>query len=174
MGKYLFVPACEVLEKDSLMGTMTAQRLSAGLSEWLRSDYDRIIVTGGIYLPPNIQTIPAGELMRGWLIDNGIDSENIICERWSLDTYQNIDFSMKLIAGDSNPQITIVSQWQHAMRFKITFWRLYNIKVNIVSVVYKMSLKAFLLECCYILYHLLDKKGTLFFAKKNRENRTFS
>ena len=38
---------------------------------WIR-DNDLIIVTGGIYLPPEIQTTPSGILMREWLVHHGV------------------------------------------------------------------------------------------------------
>ena len=115
MSQYIFIPSCEVAPLNSLENTQTLKRLKKGLAIW--QNHNRtIIVSGGIYLPPNVQTVPSGQLMKIWLIANGVPAEQIIAETNSRDTYENISGAMQLISSDTNPQITVVSQWQHCFR----------------------------------------------------------
>jgi len=50
----------------------TPKRLLAGLNCWKTGQYDLIVTTGGVYMPPNIQTIPAARLMADWLTARGV------------------------------------------------------------------------------------------------------
>lgn len=171
--KYLLIPSCEVLPLDSLENTQTLERLQAGLLEWEKNAYDFIIVSGGIYLPPEIQTIPCAILMRNWLVENNVSEENIICETSSRDTYENIECSMKLILDDKYSKITVVSHWQHCLRFKTTFWRKYKKRIYVIPMWNMLSLKGFILEWIFLAIHIVDKNGTSRFVAKVRNDRTF-
>lgn len=170
--RYLLIPACEVKKKNSLAGTTTKKRLKKGVVLWKKGVYDAIIVTGGIYLPPQIQTIPSGNLMKEWLREKGISSESIICENRSRDTYENIQGTLSLIAEDRDPQLTVVTHWQHALRFWVTFRLAFGVKICIKPMYYRIGWKNFLLEWPMLFCHLVDKKGTGFIARSNREKRS--
>jgi hypothetical protein len=171
--KFLFIPSCEVAAQNTLDGTTTEKRLVAGINLWNKGGFDKIIVTGGIYLPPNLQTIPSGELMRDWLINQGVPAEKIVCENKSRDTYENISEALKLVADDHNPAFTVITHWQHALRFWITFRPTDKYKVKIIPLWYWYGIKTFVLEWFILLVHLFDKKGTGWIATKNRQARTF-
>lgn len=170
--RYLLIPSCEVATKDNLEGTTTERRLVRGLALWQSGGYDAIIVTGGIYQTEDSQTIPSGELMRRWLVERGVARHQIICEKTSRDTYENISQAMALIDNDHDPNITVVTHWQHALRFWITFRRAHEQKVRIAPMWYWIGIKAFVLEWGMLLIHLFDKKGTGRVAAKNKAART--
>jgi hypothetical protein len=170
--KYLFIPSCEVAPKNRLTGTTTLKRLVYGLSLWRGSRYDFIIVSGGVYLPPHTQTIASGKLMKEWLVDQGVSAERILSEEEARDTYENISGSLELIK-DSTPDITVVSHWQHAIRFWITFRLAHQLRARIVPMWYWVDLKVFVLEWIILLVHLMDPKGTGRIATGNRKARTY-
>ncbi|HMB26187.1 MAG TPA: hypothetical protein VKP03_02095 [Patescibacteria group bacterium] len=57
------MPAGGIIKKDKLSLADTLQRCKKALDLWKTKEYEKILVTGGIFLPPNIQTKPAGDLM---------------------------------------------------------------------------------------------------------------
>lgn len=170
--KYLFIPSNEVAEKNSLKNTKTLKRLKKGLIIWKKGKFDKIIVAGGIYLPEKIQSRPSGELMKEWLIKQNIPAEKIICENKSRDTYENISGVLEIIKDDPKPEITVITHWQHALRFKITFRRAHKMKIKIIMMWYWVDLKTFIFEWPFLLIHIIDKTGNSSIVKKNRSNRT--
>ena len=170
--RYLFIPSCEVAQFDSLEGTMTEKRLVRGLQIWRSGGYDMIIVSGGVYLPPEIQKTPSGRLMKEWLVEKDIPASKVITEDRSRDTYENISFSLRLLE-DVEPKIMVVTHWQHAMRFWLTFKLAHKMKVRTERMWYWIGAKNFILEWAILLVHMFDRMGTGKIARKNRESRTY-
>lgn len=172
-ARVLFVPSCGVTEHNVLTPTDTLLRCEEGLKLWRSGDYDYILVTGGLFNPKHVQSIPAGMLMRGWFIARGVDPNKVIEETRSLDTFENIKFGLEELRkrGIPDRDITVVTQWQHAWRFAITFRRAYGIKVKRVPLEYAMSWKSWLIEFVLIAYHAYDRYGTKHVAQKNRDDR---
>src|SRR6056297_3410944 len=169
--KYLFIPSNDVRSLNKLKGTFTLKRLKKGLKKWKTKKYDKILVAGGLCYPAEQQTKTLGKLMKDWLISKGISADKIIAETESLDTYQNISGVMELISEDSNPEITVVTHWQHAWRFKITFWRMYGLKIKLIKMFYWVNLPNFVVEWVFLLIHLFDKNGNSWLVRKNRIQR---
>jgi len=172
MKKYLMIPSNEVFSLNQLRGTFTEKRLKRGFKIWKKGGYDKIIVSGGIFLPPHIQTVAAGLLMEDWLRTQRVWSENVLVEDKSRDTYENISLSLALIK-EEKPEITVVTHWQHALRFWVTFRRAHNVKVKIHPMFYWVDLKTFVMEWFILLVHLFDRDGTGKIATKNRLDRTY-
>lgn len=171
--RYLFVPSCEVAAQDKLVGTTTERRLIRALELWYSGNYDAIIVAGGMYLSPAVQTIPSGILMRIWLITNGVPSDRIVCEYRSRDTFENIAGALQLIHSDTNQRITVVTHWQHCLRFWITLSRGYRRKIQLVPMWYWIGLMGFLAEWAGLLVHVLNPKGDGLIASWHRKRRTY-
>ncbi len=171
--RYLLIPSCEVAPVDQLDGTETERRLNAGLAMWKRGQFEMIIVSGGVYMPPEIQTRPSGTLMKEWLVRCGVKEHLIIAETRSRDTYENISGVMDALWGKRTGTITVISQWQHALRFWITFHRAHGVAVEIIPLRYHVGLKRFLMEWLLILIHVFDKTGTSWLVRKNKQDRTF-
>lgn len=98
--------------------------------------------------------------------------DKIIVEIEALDTYQKISGIMDLISEDSDPEITVVTHWQHAFRFKIIFWRMYGLKVRLIKMFYWVSCFVFVFEWAFLFLYLFDKKRNSWLVKKNREQRS--
>lgn len=171
--KYLIIPSNEVFPLNSLRGTFTEKRLNRGFKIWKKGRYDKIIVSGGIFLPPNVQTVAAGRLMEDWLRTRGVPAENILVEDKSRDTYENISESLALLTKEEKPECTVVTHWQHALRFWVTFRRAHKVKAKIHPMFYWVDIKTFILEWFILLVHIFDRDGTGKIASKNRLDRTY-
>ncbi len=165
------IPLGGVVEKNKLVQD-TIKRIEAGLKKYRKGDFDFILLSGGIFLPPKIQTIPGARLMAKYLVKKGISYHQIILEERSLDTFQNVKFSTSklFLMGIKNPEITVITQWQHAIRFWICF-RAYNLKISLEPINYQIPITDWLKEWLFILYHIYDRKGKKYLALKNREKR---
>jgi hypothetical protein len=170
--RYLLIPSCEVATKNKLAGTITERRLVRGLELWRTGNYDAIIVMGGIYLPLERQTIPLGILMKQWLMENSVPGKVIVCEDHSRDTFENISGALMLVADDPPPEFTVVTHWQHTLRFWATFRLAHRRKIHLIPMWHWIGLNGFVMEWAFLLIHIMDPQGTGWIATKNREMRS--
>lgn len=169
----LLIPSCGIEPVDHLSSKDTLIRLMHGLAEWQSRQYDLILVTGGVFNPRFVQTRPAGQLMKDWLVAMGIREDIILTENKSLDTFENVKYGIEVLQ-DNNAwpaDITVVTQWQHAVRFATTFLLGYKIKIRLCPAHYPISTKTALNEYFFMAYHLFDPKGNGLLAKHNRALR---
>ena len=64
------------------------------------------------------EDISEAEAMRGWLIEQGIDSDRILMEDKSTSTYENLKFALDII-GDKDAKIAVVTNNFHVYRAKL-------------------------------------------------------
>ena len=174
--RILLVPSGDIVNGTDLAPFNTLPRCERGLELFRSGRYDLILVTGGCFLPRHLQTEAAGSLMYRWFVEHGIRADQIVSETKSLDTFQNISMGMTALmaidSGDqSSWQITVVTQWQHAWRFWISFKAMYGLTIKRESLYYPMGFKRWLKEFALIAYHLYDKKGVGAIAQHNRNQR---
>ncbi|MDD5217882.1 MAG: YdcF family protein [Candidatus Omnitrophica bacterium] len=171
--KILLIPSCGIQPVDFPSPQDTLIRLRQGLKLWRMAAYDTILVTGGIFHPHWIQTRPAAHIMRDWLINQGVPEDYILTEDKSVDTFENVNNSVGvLMEADAWPaEITVVTQWQHALRFATTFLYGHGVWIKTFGLHYPVSLTTSLNECLFIAYHLLDPTGKGRLAARNRESR---
>ncbi len=108
--EYLIVLGAQV--KGTRVSKALSQRLIRA-AEYLREHEDtKVIVSGG---QGQGEDISEAEAMKAWLMDQGIEEERILKEDRSVNTSQNIRFSMELM---DNPQslVGIVSNDFHVFR----------------------------------------------------------
>ncbi len=166
------IPAGGIIKRDKL-DFDTLLRIERGVKIFYSRPayWDKILVSGGIFLPSEIQSISAAKLMATELIKRGISSKRIILEENSLDTFQNVEFSiLKCAEVGINPEITVVTQWQHAIRFWICF-RGYKLKIYLKPISYRVPIITWLKEWFFIIYHVYDRRGVRPLALKNRRER---
>ncbi len=171
--KVLLVPSCGISPVNQLTPTDTLLRCQRALKLWQSGKYDKILVSGGIFLPPQTQTKAAGVLMAEWLVSHGVPRRALIIEGRSVDTFGNIKFSLDRLKeiNVGKAEITVVTQWQHAVRFWISFFFGYGLWVKLHFMRYPISLRTWLKEWFLIIYHLYDPIGIKKIARKNREQR---
>lgn len=149
----------------------TKARCDRAFKLWCSGRYDLILVTGGV--TQSVKFPPDSTIMKTYFESLGVSSSLIIEENRALDTFQNVAFSLEKLddEGIRDFQITVVTQWQHAIRFAITFWLGHGLHIQIECVRYPMSAIYWCCEWLYIFYHLYDPRGVRYFARLNRRNR---
>lgn len=165
----LLVPSGDLRHDETsgkdVLGRYTLERCKRALELWKTDRYQIIITTGGLVLDLG----PGGSIMKNWFVEQGVPEGVIIVESQALDTFQNVRFSLKVLP--ENCRITVVSQWQHAIRFWLAF-KAYNVEIVRYPLHYKMRFQEWLVEWLFILYHLLDPKGGGLLARRSREERS--
>ena len=147
----------------------TKARCRAAVKYWREGNFDVIILAGGTY--------PNATVMKQWIEEKASRlSDKIIIENKSLDTYQNIANSLKIIKarypGRDIDEIGVVTNWQHGIRVRISLMFGYDIKqVKILPSQEPVTIKQWCLEWVFILIHLLDPRGDNVFAHINRAHR---
>ncbi len=167
ISSVLFVPSGGIVPLNQLAPD-TLHRCQKALELWRTNQSDKILVAGGICHSPEIQTVSAAELMKKWFTERGVDEKSIIVEPESLHTYDNIRLGLEKLkaAQIENPEITVVTQWQHTIRCWLTFKLGYGINVKRHPLHYPVPSNVWWREWAFIAYHALDWKGTGFFAKR--------
>lgn len=169
--RVLLIPACSVIAH-------LLERLEKGLWLWRTGEYDVMVLTGGKGKYPNEIAHTYNNRMRDWTMSQqGHPTEaQLIIENQSCDTYSNIALSLERIRErGSITSITVVTQWQHGVRFRLTFKKAYGIhEVKVHNTEYKLPLFSWLLEWFYIFAYFIDPKGAWFLGpcirwKRNRQ-----
>ena len=170
---FLIIPA-ELIYPHNRIAGPTLARLKKGVRLWRTGRFNGIVVTGGRYLPSDVQTLSAADLMACWLRDHIPEHSRIFVEPNSLDTFENVRFTEQLLQeqlGEIAPRYwTVVSHPSHLRRFAVTCKAL-GITMHCAPVRYSLSLKAHLGEFAAYLMHRLDPLGKGRLARRNREPR---
>lgn len=183
MKKILLVPAGHC--SDFGISYDTEIRVLSAIECCGKRNFDLIIFSGGIFWKksksmPNISAAKFMKNMFERYSPNILSGKNtrIVLENESLDTFQCIDFSLKIIQEQEKihgkAEITVISDWQHLKRLKISFWKGYGIKIKTRRAFYSVELRQYLKEWMYLLVHMLDPKGTSWLPRINRKCRNFN
>ena len=168
----LLIPAELIHPVDRIAGA-TLARLEEGLRLWREGGFDLLAVSGGVFLPPDVQTRSAANLMEDWLAEHGVNRSDILVEDESLDTFQNIALTYARLGGRAHGnslEWTVVSHSTHLRRFAVTC-RTYGITMHRAPVAYRLSLGARIGEAIAYLVHRLDPRGVGHLARRNRAGR---
>ncbi len=186
--KIIFVPSCgigfeivdgkRVIKQDSLTTTDTKIRCDAGAEFFKKIEGEvNIVCTGGIFLPPFLQTKPASSLMKEYLISvHGIPPEKIWTEEKSLDSWENVEMTRRTlqergIKEIEEIEIFVVSHWPHALRLKRLFRYQGFHKVKSLGLHYPVGWRMWVLELLNNILTLIDPTGKSKWVKKERERR---
>jgi len=173
----LFVPAGDIAALDRI-GPQTEQRLEKALSLWATDDFAWIVVTGGITVPSNVQTVGAGKLMAQWLVERGVPQQVIISEIFALDSYENALFALYQLRDRgvrlSRIRVCLSTQLPHSLRFGVAF-AARGVSMSFAPVAYartkKWWIQPVVLEPVFLLVHLVDWYGIGPVARLNRTMR---
>ena len=94
------------------------KRLEGARDYLLKYPKSTVIVSGGM---GKGETVPEGDAMRDWLIQNGIPEERILTETAATSTRENLAYSFALIRSrgdDPDGNVAIVSSAYHLFRAK--------------------------------------------------------
>lgn len=143
--------------KGVVPDSVLARRLNKGLELYKEGIAPYIIVSGGHGVD---EKWPEAEVMRDYLIDNGVDPLSIFIENKSFTTWENMQYSKDIIDEYSFKSVVITSSFFHLARTKIISKRLGYPKVSFAkaiksSHVSKMTIFVILREVfAYISYGL--------------------
>ena len=108
--------------RGEIMTVTLKQRVDTAI-EYTKSneDFGYIVVTGG--QGPG-ESITEAEAMKRYLVKNGIDDEHVIKEEYATDTYENLEFSKKIIEKHSGKKIDelnikVITSGFHLLRSKM-------------------------------------------------------
>ncbi len=169
----LMIPAGGIDPVDQPGKADTLPRLEAGLEAWASGRFHYILVCGGIFLPQNIQTRAAADIMADWLVEHGIRRVAIITEDRSVDTFENVNFGIAALqrVGIEKPTISVCSHALHAVRTCISL-DAHEIATDTNRCAnYSISWKILLMEIGFVLYHWLDPLGKGWLARRNCAKR---
>ena len=160
---------------------LSLKRLHAAQRNTIIYDVDAVIFTGGGIVPASCpdpsQTIKEADLMRSHYQSPHHKAQLILVENESLDTYQNIESSLKLLAntlGESASgqydeiHLIIATDADHLQRFKLSFvavalesWSLdMTLRATYFPLFGMRSLKDRLIEyCVFIPIHWFSPTG---------------
>jgi len=108
----MIVLGCQV--KNGGPSIMLRKRLDAAYDYLSEHESVKVIVSGG---KGDDEAISEAQCMRDYLVAKGINSERIIMENKSTNTYENLSFSHKIIEDEKLPQrVCLVTDGYHQLR----------------------------------------------------------
>ncbi len=185
--KIVAIPSCRIgydvssngtwiVKQNNLTPVDTKIRCDEGAKLFEREEADIIFCMGGIFLPANLQTKPASELMKNYLVScYDIPSEKIWTEKESLDSWQNIEMMIKVLkqnsVGIKETEIIIVSHWTHTLRLKRILRYNGFRKIRRLGLCYHIGWRMYLSEFLNNSLTVLDPAGKSVWVKKERMHR---
>ena len=143
------------------------------LELWDTGAYDCLLVSGGRFLPPEIQTRPWSKIASEFFEWHGVPKERIVRESDSFDTYDNIRYSLRELyhAGIPDADITVVTHKTHGRRVRHTFKVAHGVEVRIEPVDLPLTILERIKQWAFVLYHWLDPYGTKYAKRRRIEGR---
>lgn len=99
--------------KDSKPKPMLEYRLLKSIELYKNGYANKIIVTGG---QGKNENLPEGTVMKNYLIEKGISSDDIFIEDKATSTYENFKFSKQIIDNNDYKKIIVVTSNFHILR----------------------------------------------------------
>ena len=106
----VIVLGCQVYATGRLSPQLEL-RLQAALNTY--RDHPRLIVCCGG--KGENEPAPEGQVMRDWLISQGVPADDVIAECESMNTRQNLDYASRLLPEDVN-RVTVITSDYHLPR----------------------------------------------------------
>lgn len=168
MKHILMVPSRWV-EVDGL-DTWSRERCDVALTEWRKDPSQLILLSGGKFRKGQQQT--AARMMFDYLRQLGVPEEQMLLEELSVDTYENVRFSQRVLrrALHEPVRITVVSDFLHGLRFHSIFWA-HGVSIRVKVSSYRVPLSQVFVELAAILWTLVDRKGKGRWAKRLQNSR---
>ena len=113
---YIFILGNKV-EETGIPSKRLQYRLNKGLELFQAGKAPKIIVSGGV----GKEGFDEAEVMAQYLIDHGVDADEIIKDNQGLTTFASAQNCVEILAGDTTQSVLIVSQYFHLLRARIAF-----------------------------------------------------
>ena len=168
----LMVPSLQIVAIDVLSPKDTLIVCEEALKLWQTGDYEILLTSAGLFLPPEKQTRPAATLMAEWFIERGVPAERIIAEAHSLDTYENLSLSLATLEERGiDADITVCTHWTQAERIRHTFKVAHARIVHVHGISFPFSAAEWIYQWACIAYHYMDRDGSGWLARRIRFKR---
>jgi uncharacterized SAM-binding protein YcdF (DUF218 family) len=112
-----------VVQGRAEMGADTTIRCLAGLRLYRKAGHCRMVLCGGT-LSASPDGPPVAELMRGFMVDAGVNPADVLVEDQSLTTYENATNAGKLLDERHVSRIVLVTDAAHMRRASRCFEKL--------------------------------------------------
>ena len=112
------------LNDDGSMSDILKKRLEAALRLNKLFLPSKIIVSGGIANPA--AGVSEAQVMRDYLVSNGVESDRIVVEARSMTTKQNAEFSVPIAVSFGATQILLCTSTEHMGRKYLNPIRLFE------------------------------------------------
>ena len=116
------------LNDDGSMSDILKKRLEATLRLNKLFEPSKIIVSGGVANP--LAGVSEAQVMRDYLVSNGVESDKIVVEDKSMTTMQNAEFSVPLAAKLGATQILLCTSIEHMGRKNLNPIRIFDKKLQ--------------------------------------------
>lgn len=100
--EYLMILGSVVIDEDEPSRQLT-ERMERALTYLNLHKHAKAVCCGGCFRKE--QKISEAEIIKRFLVNNGIDESRILLEDKSTTTYENFDFALKIIKADSGKSI---------------------------------------------------------------------
>jgi hypothetical protein len=147
--------------------------LDHAIKIWDPEKYDRLLLSGGCFLPRHIQTQPWCEIAGAYCFVEGVSLHRVMYEARSFDTFDNLRCTLELLEASRihDFELTICTYPTHGYRIALTALYAHNIRVRIEPVLLDLTLRERFMQWLYVLYHIFDVKGTGIIAHRVRQRR---
>lgn len=136
---------------------------------------DVIYCPGGIFQPPEYQTVPISRLMSEYLLKSGIRADKVILEEKSVTTRgMVINLAETLMLNNLDVfqyKIRPIAHVLHNMKIRLMLKRCGYKKIYPINLYYKISFKDFVHDILTFVAALIDKNGKLTVYTKEEERR---
>ncbi len=128
----MIILGCQVMS-SGVPSVLLKDRLDTALEYW-QDHPDMIVVTsGGMgYNEP----VSEARCMADYLMERGVPEENILLEDRSFSTYENLRFSMELLAAegyDTTGEVMVVSNGFHLARVRMLWGRVGSGELSVLA-----------------------------------------
>lgn len=96
--EYLMILGSVILGEDTPSGQLI-ERMNRAVDYLKSHSSSRIVCCGGCFRKE--QKVSEAQIIKNYLMNNGIEEERILLEDKSTTTYENFEFALKIIADDS-------------------------------------------------------------------------
>jgi vancomycin permeability regulator SanA len=122
--KYSKADICVVLgntvNKDGTLSNRLKARLDKSIELYNKNFYRKIIVSGGL----GKEGFKEPEVMRLYLLVNGVDDKNINVDNNGNNTFLTAKFTVDYMSKNNCTSVLAISQYYHLFRIQLTFKKL--------------------------------------------------
>jgi vancomycin permeability regulator SanA len=108
------------VNKDGTLSYRLKARLDKSIGLYNKNFYCRIIVSGGL----GKEGFKEAEIMRLYLLENGIGDKNIIVDNNGNNTFLTAKFTADYISKNNYSSVLAISQYYHLFRIQLAFKKL--------------------------------------------------